>query len=97
MPISIFKIFMVFGIVSSWAAKALQDGKISLVEAADLAMQLGAALGIPTELTVPEPAAHVEEIQVEEEKPALETDGSIASKLKDMATPTPAGEGEEEQ
>ena len=62
MPISIFKIFMVFGIVSSWAARALQDGKITLVEAADLAMQLGAALGIPTELAVPEPAAPVNEV-----------------------------------
>ena len=97
MPISIFKIFVVFGIVSSWAAKALEDGKISIKEAADLATQLGAALGIPTELTVPEPAAPVEEVLEEEENPVLETDGSIAAKLKDMATPTPTGEGEEEQ
>jgi len=74
MPISIFKIFMVFGIVSTWAAKALEDGKISLVEAAGLASQLGTALGIPTELAIPEPQALVEEVLPEtEEKPAAET------------------------
>jgi len=74
MPISIFKIFMVFGIVSTWAAKALEDGKISLVEAADLASRLGAALGIPTELAIPNPAAETEEVLPEtEEKPDAET------------------------
>jgi len=97
MPISIFKIFMIFGIVSAWAEKALEDGKISIKEAADLAETLGAALGIPTTIRVPEPQALVEEVLEEEEKPALETDGSIAAKLKGMATPTPTGEGEEEQ
>lgn len=62
MPISIFKIFMVFGIVSTWAAKALEDGKITLDEAADLGEQLGAALGIPTSIKVPAPVISTEEI-----------------------------------
>lgn len=96
MPISLFKIFTVFYIVSAWAAKALEDGKITLLEAAELGGQLGAALGIPTELTVPEPAALVEEVLVEEEKPTLESTGGVAEKLKEMATPTPTSEGEEE-
>lgn len=55
MAIPIFKIFMVFGIVSSWAAQALADGKISITEAADLGLKLGAALGVPTSIDVPAP------------------------------------------
>ena len=46
-------IFQVFGIVSTWSVKALEDGKITLVEAAQLADQLGALLGIPTDLNIP--------------------------------------------
>jgi len=75
MPISIFKIFMVFGIVSTWAAKALENGKITLLEGADLAGRLGAALGIPTDLTIPEPTPEVVIGSPEtEEKPAEETE-----------------------
>jgi len=75
MPIPIFKIFMVFGIVSMWATKALQNGKITLLEGADLASQLGVALGIPTELEIPAPAPETEEILIEtEEKPPAETE-----------------------
>jgi len=75
MPISIFKIFMVFGIVSTWAAKALENGKITLLEGADLAGQLGAALGIPTDLTIPEPAAETKEVLPEtDETAAVETE-----------------------
>lgn len=46
-------IFQVFGLVSTWSVKALEDGKITLVEAAQLADQLGALLGIPTDLNIP--------------------------------------------
>lgn len=51
--ISLFKIFQVFGIVSMWATKALEDGKITLVEAVQLAGSLAALLGIPTDISVP--------------------------------------------
>ena len=50
-------IFQVFGIVSAWAAKALEDGKITITEAAELAAQLGKLLGIPTDVNIPTPAA----------------------------------------
>jgi len=67
--------FMIFGIVSAWAEKALKDGRISIREAADLAEPLGAALGIPTELAIPGPAAEIEEVLPEtEEKPDAETE-----------------------
>jgi len=96
MPISIFKIFIVFGIVSTWASRALQNGKISLVEAAELATLLGDALGIPTELGIPEPAAEVLlEVDLEEDA-EVETTNPVADKLKAFATPTPKGEGGEE-
>lgn len=70
-------IFQVFGIVSAWAAKALEDGRITLVEAAELALKLGALLGIPTEVNIPTPgapeivAAHAvgEEVPDDEDEP----------------------------
>ena len=46
-------IFQVFGIVSAWAAKALEDGKITIIEAAELGAQLGKLLGIPTDMNIP--------------------------------------------
>jgi len=50
-------IFQVFGIVSAWAAKALEDGKITITEAAELGVQLGGLLGIPTDVSIPTPQA----------------------------------------
>ena len=46
-------IFQVFGIVSNWSVKALADGKITIIEAGELAEQIGGLLGIPTDITVP--------------------------------------------
>ena len=51
--ISILKLFTLFGIVSSWAEKALADGKISLTEAAELAERLGPLLGVPVDVQIP--------------------------------------------
>ena len=48
-----WRIFQVFGIVSAWSVKALADGKITLVEAAELGLALGTLLGIPTNVTIP--------------------------------------------
>lgn len=66
MDISIFKIFMIFGIVSSWAAKALADGKITIIEAVELATKLAGVLGITLAIEVPDAAASmVEETDTE--------------------------------
>ncbi len=48
--ISILKLFTLFGIVSTWAEKALEDGKITLTEAAQLAERLGPLLGVPVHI-----------------------------------------------
>jgi len=54
MDISIlFKIFSIIGIVSVWASKALQDGKVTIQEATELGLQLAAALGIETIVSLP--------------------------------------------
>jgi len=53
MEIPIFKIFMIFGIVSGWAKTALADGKVTLLEAVALVTQLAEILGIKTELEIP--------------------------------------------
>lgn len=53
MDISILKIFMIFGIVSKWAAKALADGKVSIREAAELGAAVCLALGVTMEVEVP--------------------------------------------
>jgi len=84
MPISIFKIFMVFGIVSTWAAKALENGKITLLEGADLAGQLGVALGIPTELEIPAPAAEIEEALPDTEEETAARTAEVPLKLRDF-------------
>lgn len=73
MDIPIFKIFMIFGIVSSWAAKALADGKVTLVEAVELATQLAGALGITLAIEVPNAIGPGSDITVDEEAPAGET------------------------
>jgi len=52
---SIFKIFQIFGIVSTWATKAFADGVVTLSEAVELAVALCAILGIPTKLDLPTP------------------------------------------
>ena len=51
---SVFKIFQIFGIVSTWATKAFADGVVTLSEAVELAVALCAILGIPTKLDLPD-------------------------------------------
>jgi len=60
---SIFKIFQIFGIVSTWATKAFADGKVTLAEAVELAIALCAILNIPTELDLPDSNPTTEKIQ----------------------------------
>lgn len=67
MGIPIFKIFTVFGVVSTWAETALADGKVTLNEAVELVTKLAAILGIRTELEIPvmtsEPIPETEETE----------------------------------
>jgi len=58
---SIFKIFQIFGIVSSWATKALADGKITLEEAVSLAKEVAKILGVKTEIEVPVNAPKIDD------------------------------------
>jgi hypothetical protein len=53
LDISISKIFSIFGIVSTWAAKALDDNKVTLREAVDLVVPIAAVLGVPTQIDLP--------------------------------------------
>lgn len=73
--INFWMIFQVFGIVSAWSAKALQDGKITLLEAAELAAALGTLLGIPTNVEIPTPGAPeiVAAAAADEQPPVNET------------------------
>jgi hypothetical protein len=54
MDFSIFKTFQIFGIVSNWATKALADGKVTLNEAADLAIKIAELLDVTIEIEVPD-------------------------------------------
>lgn len=49
-----FKAMQIAGVVMNWSSKALQDGKITLTEACDLATQIAAVLGVTVELDLPE-------------------------------------------
>lgn len=46
------KALRVFAIVSLWSEKALEDGKVTAQEAADLGIQIAGALDLPTEIDV---------------------------------------------
>jgi hypothetical protein len=61
MGLSIFKIFNIFGRVSSWADTALEDGKITLSEVVDLAEELAVILGVPLEIDIAPPATKNDE------------------------------------
>lgn len=62
MDISILKMFTIIGIVTTWAAKALADRKVTLREAVDLVEPVAQVLGIPTDLEVPGLPAPPEEV-----------------------------------
>lgn len=47
---SIFLIMQVFGIVSAWLEKAMQDGRITILEAVELVTQLALLIGVPTDI-----------------------------------------------
>lgn len=95
MSIPVFKIFMVFGIVSSWAAQALADGKITITEAADLGLKLGAALGVPTSVDVPQPTNIEGATETTDTEPPEETHGEpLNPKLAHLGKTTALEGGE---
>ena len=52
MKIPIFMIFQFLGIISVWAAKALEDGKVTAAEGLELVEALAGALGVQVEFDV---------------------------------------------
>ena len=52
MKIPIFMIFQFFGIISAWAARALEDGRITAAEGLELVVSLAAVLGVRAEFNV---------------------------------------------
>lgn len=44
------KTFQIMGLVSSWSATALEDNKVTMVEAMDLVHGICQILGVPVEL-----------------------------------------------
>jgi len=77
MSLSIFKIFTIFGTVSTWAEKALKDNVITLAEGLDLLARLAKDLGVRAELALPSlappPPDPVEEAKEEVDTEASET------------------------
>jgi len=53
MRIPILMIFQFITIIGAWAAKALEDGKITAEEGLELVQQLALIIGVPLELEVP--------------------------------------------
>ena len=51
--LNFWKILSVVMAVTSWATKALEDGKVDADEAAELVKTICAALGVAAEITVP--------------------------------------------
>jgi hypothetical protein len=47
-------IFQFFGAISSWAVKALEDGKVTAEEGLELVETLAGIIGVPLELNVPD-------------------------------------------
>ena len=54
MKIPFLMIFTFFGIISAWASKALEDGKVTAQEAFELVVSLANVLGVPLQFDVSE-------------------------------------------
>ena len=72
MGIPIFKIFTVFGVVSSWAEKALEDNELSIQETVDLAEKVAEILGVPLKVDLL-PTRDKEPLSLDEEVVAVDT------------------------
>lgn len=49
----LFKSLRIAGIVTTWAATALEDNIVTVTEAAQLAEQIASVLGVKTEIKIP--------------------------------------------
>lgn len=68
MRIPIFMIFQFFGIISSWAVKALEDGKVTAQEGLELVIALSGLLGVRTEFDINDYMPKVIEVEMVKEK-----------------------------
>ena len=83
MNLSIFKIFQIFGAVSTWSTQALADGKISITEAVGLAVIIAGILGVQTEIEIPVEAAKIDDkdyIPIDVDVSSSHLDGETATK-----------------
>jgi len=80
-------IFQVFGIVSTWSVKALADGKITITEAAELGVQLGGLLGIPTDVTIPTAGAAAAPDSLIESEPTADQDETQLTPKEQLLKP----------
>ncbi|MBA7491628.1 hypothetical protein ES702_02176 [subsurface metagenome] len=68
MKIPIFMIFQFIGIISSWANKALEDGKVTAQEGLELVIALSSLLGVRTEFDISDYVPKVIEVEMLEEE-----------------------------
>lgn len=69
MKIPIFMIFQFFGVISAWASRALEDGKVTAAEGLELVVALAGILGVQTEFDISEylvPTEDIESVEIEE-------------------------------
>jgi len=80
-----FKILSIVSLISSWMAKALEDGKITLREALELIGLLAGALGLPLDFSL----ADVKGMNWPEEKAAIDEGKDVAGEdgYKDLHLP----------
>lgn len=69
MKIPIFMIFQFFGVISAWAAKALEDGKITAAEGLELVVSLAAILGVRPEFSISDFVETAVDVEAVEEIP----------------------------
>lgn len=61
-----FLIIMTGQVILGWIDKALEDGKVTIIEAADLITQLGKIWGFSVELPMPAPEESALHLDLEE-------------------------------
>lgn len=88
MRIPIFMIFQFFGIISAWAVKALDDGKVTAAEGLELVVALAGILGVQPEFSVSDyisPGPGLVDMQgggPVEKSPLIENDREVLPSLK---------------
>jgi hypothetical protein len=85
MRIPLLMIFQFFFIISAWATKALEDGKITTIEGLELVISLAGILGVKPEFVISD-FVQQSEIDPVEDKIDLELD-TLSYHPKDPAFP----------